>query len=162
MNKEIQRRHRSLEEQLLHNALWQKSRAQWQGIQKQATLVNQKGFLWSLLSLFFLFVHLKIVFFFHLPPTHYLNNVFSRSVVSDSLWLHGLQPTRLLCPWKSPGRNTGVGCHSLLQGVFLTQGSNPGLLIAGRFFTSWATKEAHFTTQHDRTLILFSHSEIMW
>ena len=33
-----------------------------------------------------------------------------------------------LCPWDSPGRNTGVGCHSLLQGIFLTQESNPGLL----------------------------------
>ena len=34
---------------------------------------------------------------------------------------------RLLCPWDSPGKNTGVGCHSLFQGIFLTQGSNPGL-----------------------------------
>ena len=33
-----------------------------------------------------------------------------------------------LCPWASPGKNTGVGCHALLQGIFLTQGSNPGLL----------------------------------
>ena len=41
---------------------------------------------------------------------------------------HGLQPTSLLCPWDSPGKNTGVGCHSLLQGIFLTQGSNPRLL----------------------------------
>ena len=48
------------------------------------------------------------------------------SVVCDSLWLHGLQPTRLLCPWNSPGKNTGVGSHSLLQGIFLT--SNLGLL----------------------------------
>ena len=32
----------------------------------------------------------------------------------------------ILCPWNSPGKNTGVGCHSLLQGVFLTQGSNSG------------------------------------
>ena len=85
----------------------------------------------------------------------------------------------------SPGRNTGVGCHALLQGIFPTQGSNPGLLpcrqilyhlsregsprilvwvvypfsrgssqprnrtsvscIAGRFFTSWATREAQLT-----------------
>ena len=36
-------------------------------------------------------------------------------VVSDSVRLHGLQPTRLLCPWDSPGKNTGVGCHFLLQ-----------------------------------------------
>ena len=36
-------------------------------------------------------------------------------------------PVRLLCPWDSPGKNTGVGCHSLLQGIFLTQGYNPVL-----------------------------------
>ena len=53
---------------------------------------------------------------------------FSRSVVSNSFRPHGLQPTRLLCPWDSPGKNTGVGCRSLLQGIFLTQGSNPSLL----------------------------------
>ena len=41
---------------------------------------------------------------------------------------HGLEPTRFLCPWKFPGKNTGVGCHFLLQGSFLTQGLNPGLL----------------------------------
>ena len=34
---------------------------------------------------------------------------------------HGLQPTRLLCPWDSPGKNTGVGCHSLLQEIFPSQ-----------------------------------------
>ena len=48
----------------------------------------------------------------------------SRSVVSNSLWPHGLQPTRLFCPWNSPGQNTGVGSHSLLQGIFPTQESN--------------------------------------
>ena len=35
---------------------------------------------------------------------------------------------RLLCPWDSPGKNTGVGCHTLIQGIFLTQGGNPRLL----------------------------------
>ena len=35
---------------------------------------------------------------------------------------------RLLCPWDFPGKNTGVGSHLLLQGIFPTQGSNPGLL----------------------------------
>ena len=44
------------------------------------------------------------------------------SVQSDSF---GLQPSRLLCPWDSPGKNTGVGYHFLLQGIFPTQGSNP-------------------------------------
>ena len=52
----------------------------------------------------------------------------SCSVISNCLQLHGLQPTRLLCPWNSPGKNTGVGCQSLLQGIFLTQGLNLGLL----------------------------------
>ena len=37
-------------------------------------------------------------------------------------------PTSLLCPGNSPGKNSGVGCHSLLQGIFLTHGVNPGLL----------------------------------
>ena len=39
----------------------------------------------------------------------------SRSVVSDSLRPHGLQSTRLLRPWDSPGKSTGVGCLFLLQ-----------------------------------------------
>ena len=39
-----------------------------------------------------------------------------------------MEPTRLLCPWDSPGKNTGVGCHSLLQRIFPTQGSNPHVL----------------------------------
>ena len=39
----------------------------------------------------------------------------------------GLQPPRLLRPWDFPGKSTGVGCHFLLQGIFLTQGLNPGL-----------------------------------
>ena len=72
---------------------------------------------------------------------------------------HGLYPTRLLCPWDSPGKNTGVGSHSLLQGIFLTWGSNPGLLhcrqilyhlshntwLIGRFFPydrRWETSES--------------------
>ena len=53
--------------------------------------------------------------------------VLGRAVVSDSLQPHGLWPARLLCPWDSPGKNTGVGCHALLQGMFPTQGSNPHL-----------------------------------
>ena len=52
--------------------------------------------------------------------------------VANSCWTllrpHELQPTRLLCPWDSPGKNTGKGCHFLLQGIILTQGWNRGLL----------------------------------
>ena len=49
------------------------------------------------------------------------------SVVSDTLQPHGLYTTRLLCPWDSPGKNTGVGCHFLLQEIFPIQGLNPCL-----------------------------------
>ena len=49
-------------------------------------------------------------------------------IVFDCLRPQGLQPIRPLCPWDSPGKNTGVGCHFLLQGIFSTQGSNLGLL----------------------------------
>ena len=51
----------------------------------------------------------------------------SHPVVSNSLRPHGLYPTKLLRPWNFSGKCTGVGCHFLLQGIFLTQGSNPGL-----------------------------------
>ena len=50
----------------------------------------------------------------------------SHSVVSDSLWPHGLWPTRLLRSWDSPGKNTGVAYHFPFQGIFPTQGLNPG------------------------------------
>ena len=43
----------------------------------------------------------------------------------------GLQPSRLLCPWDSPGKNIGGCCHFLFQRIFLTQGVNP-LLLLGR------------------------------
>ena len=60
------------------------------------------------------------------------------SVVSNALWPHGLQLTRLLCPWNFPGENTGVSCHFLLQRIFPTQGLNPCLLlcIAGGFLNN--------------------------
>ena len=51
-----------------------------------------------------------------------------RSVELDSLQPRGLQSSRLLCPWNFPGNYTGVGCHALLQGIFLTQGSGSQLL----------------------------------
>ena len=57
-----------------------------------------------------------------------INMCVSYSVMSDFLQPHGLYLTRLLCSWNSPSKNTGVGCHYLLQGIFPTQGSNLGLL----------------------------------
>ena len=50
--------------------------------------------------------------------------VLSRLAVSDSLWRYELWPARPLCPWDSPGKNTGVDCHPLRQGIFLTQGES--------------------------------------
>ena len=68
----------------------------------------------------------------------------SHSVTSSSLWPHGLRPTRLLCPWNYPGKNVGMGRHSLLQGIFLTQDQTRLSCIVGRFFTVWAITEARY------------------
>ena len=62
----------------------------------------------------------------------------SHSVMSDFLWPHGLQPTRLLCPWDFPGKNTGVGCHSLLQGSF-----DPGLKPASPAWQAYSLPLRH-------------------
>ena len=70
--------------------------------------------------------------------------------MSDSLQPHGLWPTRLLCPWDSPGKSTGVGCHFLLQEIFPTQGSNPLFLHWQADSYSWATWEAHQRRQEKR------------
>ena len=64
--------------------------------------------------------------------------------MSHSLQPHGLQPARLLCPWNSPGRNTGVGCHSHLQGISLTQGLNPRLLHCRQILYCLSHQEAPF------------------
>ena len=52
--------------------------------------------------------------------------------------VHGLYPTRLLCPWNFPDKNTGLGCHS--SGDLLDPGIEPWPpALAGRFLTIWAT-----------------------
>ena len=68
----------------------------------------------------------------------------SHLVMSRSLW-----PYELHSPWSSPGQNTGVGSHALLQGVFPTQGLNPGLPHCRQLsrFTSWASREAQETAR---------------
>ena len=63
-------------------------------------------------------------------------------VMSDSLWPNSPKPSRLLCPWDSPGENTGVGCPALLQGIFPTQGLNLYLLQCRWILYYWATGEA--------------------
>jgi len=78
--------------------------------------------------------------------------------MSDSLWPHGLQPTRLLCPWDFPGKSTGVGCHALLQEIFPTNGLNLRLLhwqadslalsLQGSPETPFGPLQKHKTTSH--------------
>ena len=58
----------------------------------------------------------------------------SHSVMSDPWRPYELQPTRVLCPWDFPGKNTGLGSYSILQGIFLSQGSNLCLLHYRQFF----------------------------
>ena len=72
------------------------------------------------------------------------------SVLSDSLGAYGLLPPRCLCPWDSPGKNTGVSCYAFLQGSSRTRDRT--LIswvscIAGGFFTQWATWEAQIPPQ---------------
>ena len=61
----------------------------------------------------------------------------------------GRQPTRLLCPWDFPGKNTGVSYLTLFQGIFLTEGSNSGLLLCRRILYQLSHKESP-----GRTLVL--------
>ena len=70
----------------------------------------------------------------------------THSVTSNSWWPHGLQPARLLSQWDSPGKNTGVGCHFLLQGIFSTQGLNPGL-------SHWQTDSSSLSHQGSQSLL---------
>ena len=59
----------------------------------------------------------------------HFNQVGLGAMLWTRLWTNAMnQSTRLFCPWDSLGKNTGVDCHALLQGIFLTQGSNPHLL----------------------------------
>ena len=54
---------------------------------------------------------------------------------------HRLQPARLFCPWDFPGKDTGMGCHFLLQRIFQTQESNPWLLLGQWILYCWTTRE---------------------
>ena len=54
-------------------------------------------------------------------------------------------PARFLCPWDSPGRNTGVGCHFLLQRIFPAQRSKPGLLHCRRILYHLSHQGSHLS-----------------
>ena len=72
-----------------------------------------------------------------------LNMVEKESLSCVRLFVTPEKPTRLLCPWNSLGKNTGLACHFLLLGIFPTPGLNQVSRIAGRLFSNWATREAH-------------------
>ena len=76
---------------------------------------NERTWLWDLAQPFTSLVTLK------------LKVKVSCTVVSNSLWFHGLQPVLLPRPWNSPSKSAGVGCCFLLQRISPTWGSNPGL-----------------------------------
>ena len=101
-------------------------------------------------------------------------NISNHVYVLSHVWLfvtHGLEPTRLLCQWNSPGKDTGVGCHFLFQGMFLTQGWSPHHLppspaLLGGFFTTWATWDAliyHiiYPCKHTYTHVFKSQSRLI-
>ena len=77
----------------------------------------------------------------------------SCSVVSDSLQPRGLWPTRLLRPWDFPGKSTGVDCYFLLQGIFPTQESNPGVL-------HWRQTLYHLS--HQGSLLILKEAILKW
>ena len=66
------------------------------------------------------------LFMVYFPTREWVRVLVTQSC--PTLQPHGLQPARLLFPWDFPGKNTGVGCHFLLQGIFWTQGLNLRLL----------------------------------
>ena len=70
--------------------------------------------------------------------------------MSDSLWPYGLEPTRLLCPWNSPGKNTGVGCHFLLRNWTCIS------CTAGRFFTTEPLGKPLRALQFSRSVVSYS------
>ena len=93
-------------------------------------------------TIWFVFAKLLYILVPPLPPQNSPSVLFERlspglrsvshSVMSEPLPHHGLESASLLCPRNSARKNTGVGRHSLLQGILLTQGSNTGLLHCRR------------------------------
>ena len=88
----------------------------------------------------------SIIFSFVSIPTILLQVILCMLSLFSHVRLFVTPWTLILCPQDSPGRNTGVGYHALLQGIFLIQGSNPYLLnlpaLAGGFLTTSTTQEA--------------------
>ena len=82
--------------------------------------------------------------------------VLSHFSLSDSVWPYGPQPTRLLCPWNFPGKNTGGGCHFLLQVIFPTRDRTRVSCISRGVPHHWATWEAPLKDLCDKFFLEFS------
>ena len=93
------------------------------------------GFAWQLSSF-----HIIVLLCIYTELFRTMESEVSQSCLT--LRSYGLQSTRLLCSWDFPGKSTGVSCHFLLQGIFLTQGSNPGLLHCRQTLFSLSHQEA--------------------
>ena len=63
--------------------------------------------------------------------------------MSDSLWLQGLQPRRLLGPWDFPGMNTGVGCYILLQGYIMLDEPKPNFALNDKILLWFQSDLSH-------------------
>ena len=97
--------------------------------------------------------------------------ILEKVAISSSRGLFPAQGLKLLCLWDSPGKNTGVGCHALLQGIFLTQGSNLPLLKllhCRRILYRWAAREAYICAYYclnfnkQRSWLLQNHHINSW
>ena len=88
----------------------------------------------------YIYMYIYVCVYTH---THTHTHIYIYEVKWKWLSCDSFRPHGLYSPWNSPGQNTGVGSLSLLQGIFPTQGSNPGLQHCRQIFTSWATREAH-------------------
>ena len=77
-----------------------------------------------------------------------------------------MEPTRLLCPWNSPGKNTGVDCYSLIQGIFLNPGIKPGspILQADSLPSELpdSVRPPNKTQTHTSHLVCFYFSQHSW
>ena len=80
--------------------------------------------------------------------------------VASVMQPQGLQPTRRPCPWDSPGGNTGVGCHALLQGIFPTRGLNSCLPASPALQADSLPTEPPAKPDSARTLNVVSSAEL--
>ena len=95
-------------------------------------------------------VYIYIYMYIHSRICIYIESESEVTQSCPTLRPHGLQSTRLLCPWDFPGNSPGVDCHFLLQGIFPIQGSNLGLPPC---------RQTLYHLSHQGSWILLSHEK---